>query len=340
MELQQLYVEAAMRARDGRASTSSTSTSPTAYLPLQFLSPFYNKRTDEYGGSVREPRPLLDARCSSRCARPSATTARSRSASRSTRCRRRSGSVEDGRRTAALHRVHGRPRGLLGPRRRRHRRVGRERRPVAHSSRRTTRAVHGRRQGGPHRQAGHQRRPLHQPRHDGRGHQRAASSTSSARRRPSISDPFLPEEDRGGPARRHPRVHRLQHVRLALGDRRPADRLHAERDRRRGVPARLAPGELLQGAEPRQDVLVVGAGPAGMECAMVLGKRGMRRVHLVDAEAEMGGCAGSPSSGTPTARRTWPAAPPAASASGRGSSTTARSSSTSCRTSRCTSTRA
>src|ERR1700694_4223128 len=38
-----------------------------------------------------------------------------------------------------------------------------------------------------------------------------------------------------------------------------------------------------------RDVLVVGAGPAGMECAMVLGKRGLRRVHLVESEAEIGG---------------------------------------------------
>ena len=37
------------------------------------------------------------------------------------------------------------------------------------------------------------------------------------------------------------------------------------------------------------DVLVVGAGPAGMECARVLGERGMRRVHLVDRAKEMGG---------------------------------------------------
>ena len=36
-------------------------------------------------------------------------------------------------------------------------------------------------------------------------------------------------------------------------------------------------------------MLVVGAGPAGMECAIVLGKRGFRRVHLVDAGPEIGG---------------------------------------------------
>ena len=37
------------------------------------------------------------------------------------------------------------------------------------------------------------------------------------------------------------------------------------------------------------DVLVLGAGPAGMECALMLARRGMRRVHLVDANAELGG---------------------------------------------------
>ncbi len=36
-------------------------------------------------------------------------------------------------------------------------------------------------------------------------------------------------------------------------------------------------------------MLVIGAGPAGMECAIVLGKRGFGRVHLVDANAEPGG---------------------------------------------------
>src|SRR5205085_1820081 len=37
------------------------------------------------------------------------------------------------------------------------------------------------------------------------------------------------------------------------------------------------------------DVLVVGAGPSGMECAIVLAKRGMRRVHLVEASNSVGG---------------------------------------------------
>ena len=36
-------------------------------------------------------------------------------------------------------------------------------------------------------------------------------------------------------------------------------------------------------------VLIVGAGPAGMECAVVLGRRGFSSVHLVEAEPEIGG---------------------------------------------------
>lgn len=36
-------------------------------------------------------------------------------------------------------------------------------------------------------------------------------------------------------------------------------------------------------------VLVIGAGPAGMECAMVLAKRGYEGVHLVDADDSLGG---------------------------------------------------
>jgi dimethylamine/trimethylamine dehydrogenase len=48
--------------------------------------------------------------------------------------------------------------------------------------------------------------------------------------------------------------------------------------------------EQFEPAENRdRDVIVVGAGPAGMECAIVLGKRGFRRVHLVDAADEIGG---------------------------------------------------
>ena len=52
----------------------------------------------------------------------------------------------------------------------------------------------------------------------------------------------------------------------------------------------MAPRALHQGQPtPTVPSLVVGAGPAGMECAIVLGKRGFEAVHLVDAAPEIGG---------------------------------------------------
>ena len=47
--------------------------------------------------------------------------------------------------------------------------------------------------------------------------------------------------------------------------------------------------EKFEKAPEEASVLVVGAGPSGMECARVLGERGFE-VHLVEADAEIGGC--------------------------------------------------
>ncbi len=50
------------------------------------------------------------------------------------------------------------------------------------------------------------------------------------------------------------------------------------------------PERFSKAANAEKDVLVVGAGPAGMECAMVLGKRGLSAVHLLDEQDAIGGC--------------------------------------------------
>ncbi|MGH2996757.1 MAG: FAD-binding protein, partial [Gaiellaceae bacterium] len=106
--------------------------------------------------------------------------------------------------------------------------------------------------------------------------------------RPSIADPFLPRKIEEG---------RLDEIRECIGcnicipKSDPGGNIGCtqnatagEEFRRGWHPERFEPAENRD-----RDVLVVGAGPAGMECAIVLGKRGFRRVHLVDAEVEIGG---------------------------------------------------
>jgi dimethylamine/trimethylamine dehydrogenase len=108
--------------------------------------------------------------------------------------------------------------------------------------------------------------------------------------RPSIADPFLPRKVEEG---------RYGEVRECIGCN--VCILKAEGGNHIGCTQNATAGEeyrrgwhpeRFEPAENRdRDVLVVGAGPAGMECAIVLGKRGFRRVHLVEAEAEIGGVA-------------------------------------------------
>lgn len=106
--------------------------------------------------------------------------------------------------------------------------------------------------------------------------------------RPSIADPFLPrkvEEGRYGEIREcigcNVCIARSE-IGRHLGCTQNATA--GEEYRRGWHPERFEPARNAD-----RDVLVVGAGPAGLECAIALGKRGMRRVHLVDAEPEVGG---------------------------------------------------
>ena len=106
--------------------------------------------------------------------------------------------------------------------------------------------------------------------------------------RPGIADPYLPTKIAEG---------RTDDIRECIGCNICVSRYeqHAsiictqnptigEEYRRGWHPERFSPA-----ANRDADALIVGAGPAGMECARVLAERGLRRVHLVDAEREMGG---------------------------------------------------
>src|ERR1019366_6593509 len=107
--------------------------------------------------------------------------------------------------------------------------------------------------------------------------------------RPSIADPFLPRKIEQG---------RYEEIRECIGCNICASRFGlgapivctqnatlGEEFRRGWHPERFT-----RAANHEKTVLVVGAGPAGMECAMVLGKRSMSAVHLVDEQDALGGC--------------------------------------------------
>jgi dimethylamine/trimethylamine dehydrogenase len=108
--------------------------------------------------------------------------------------------------------------------------------------------------------------------------------------RPSISDPFLPKKIEEG---------RADDIRECIGCNQCISRWEiggppmvctqnatAGEEYRRG----WHPENFSKAGNADKGVLVVGAGPAGMECAMVLGKRQMSAVHLVEAGKEIGGC--------------------------------------------------
>lgn len=107
--------------------------------------------------------------------------------------------------------------------------------------------------------------------------------------RPSIADPFLPRKIEEG---------RYEDIRECIGCNVCVSRWEkggppiwctqnttaGEEYRRGWHPEKFNPT-----AKPEKSILVIGAGPAGLECAMVLGKRGYETVQLVDAQDRVGG---------------------------------------------------
>jgi hypothetical protein len=106
--------------------------------------------------------------------------------------------------------------------------------------------------------------------------------------RQAIADPFLPRKIADG---------RLDEIRECTGSN--VCILREEAFRHVGCVQNATAGEEYRrgwhpevfspAANAEEPVLVVGAGPAGRECAIVLGKRGFTAVHLIEAEAEIGG---------------------------------------------------
>ena len=213
-----------------------------SYLPLQFLSPFYNRRTDEYGGSFEnrarfwlETLEEVRAAVGDDCAIAVRFCVEALG--------RRASSSRKGLRTSRLRTP---------------------RRPLGRQRRLDPRLVEGLGhvallRGGLPARVDRARAQVTAKPIVGVGRltnpDRMAEIVRSGVWDLIGAAPFHlrsipPQEDRGGPLRRDPRVHRLQHLRRRCRVREP-DPLHAERDRRRGVPARLAPRTLRACCERR-----------------------------------------------------------------------------------------
>ena len=106
--------------------------------------------------------------------------------------------------------------------------------------------------------------------------------------RPSISDPFLPQKIEEG---------RFWELRECIGCNVCVSRVSqagpvactqnptAGEEYRRG----WHPERVSRARNAKVPVLIVGAGPAGLECAVTLGRRGFEHVHVVDSGPEPGG---------------------------------------------------
>ena len=108
--------------------------------------------------------------------------------------------------------------------------------------------------------------------------------------RPSISDPFLPRKVEEG---------RVADIRECIGCNvcvarvGVVDHIACTQNATAGEEYRRGwhPERFERARNADRGILVVGGGPAGLECAIVLGRRGVSRVHLVEAGTELGGAA-------------------------------------------------
>jgi dimethylamine/trimethylamine dehydrogenase len=106
--------------------------------------------------------------------------------------------------------------------------------------------------------------------------------------RPSIADPFLPRKIEEG---RYGEVRECIGCNVCILKSETAGHLGCTQNATAGEEYRRGwhPESFAVATNADRDVLIVGAGPAAMECGIVLGKRGFRRVHVVEAQPEPGG---------------------------------------------------
>ena len=286
-EVQQMYVDAALRARDAGFDIVYVY-GAHAYLPFQFLSPYYNKRTDEYGGSFenrarfwRETLIKVREAVGDDCAIASRFAVDHLIGPSSIEV------GEDGARFVEycddLVDLWDLTVGDVAE-------SGQDAGPSRFFDENHEQPYVGQIKAG-----NHTDKPV-----VGVGRITNADTMVAIIRsgqfdiigaaRPSISDPFLPKKIEEG---------RPEDIRECIGCNQCVSRWEI------GGPPLVCTQNATAGEEYRRGwhpekyskaknadmgVLVVGAGPAGMECAMVLGKREMWAVHLVEAEPEIGGC--------------------------------------------------
>lgn len=108
--------------------------------------------------------------------------------------------------------------------------------------------------------------------------------------RPSIADPFLPAKIEAG---QYGEIRECIGCNFCYSRAEYGNHLGCTQNATAGEEYRRGwhPESFPAAERPDRDVLVLGAGPAGIECALVLAKRGFRRVHLVEADREIGGTA-------------------------------------------------
>jgi dimethylamine/trimethylamine dehydrogenase len=108
--------------------------------------------------------------------------------------------------------------------------------------------------------------------------------------RPAIADPFLPRKVEEG---RYDDIRECIGCNICLSRILTQGHIACTQNATAGEEFRRGwhPERFTKARNADRGVLVVGGGPAGMECAVVLARRGFEQVHLVDRAKELGGYA-------------------------------------------------